>query len=90
MHERQEEEANDNKRKTKRVDTVPDKGRVVHSGYSPLLKTSGKQKQKRLNFLKKKLLVQARLRLLLLLLPAAHSMSYLLQNLHKMNFLQST
>jgi hypothetical protein len=42
MHERQEEEANDNKGKTKRVDTVPDKGRVVHSGYSPLLKTSGK------------------------------------------------
>jgi hypothetical protein len=32
--------------KTKRVDTVPDKGRVVHSGYSPLLKTSGKKKGK--------------------------------------------
>jgi hypothetical protein len=50
MHERQEEEANDNKRKTKRVDTVPDKGRVVHSGYSPLLKTSGKKKTKTLKF----------------------------------------
>ncbi len=49
-----------------------------------------KKKKKQKPFFKKtkKPLEQARLRLLLL--PAAHSASYLLQNLHKTNFLQST